>query len=142
MILEKKRRFLTKEQQESYENAEVCCICIEKLENKYLKDKKHRQVRDPCHYIGKHRDNAHSICKLKYGVAKKIALNFHDGSNYDYHFLIKELAEEFKKQSTCLGENIEKYITFKVPIENNLTRNSKNGEKITKKYILHTTIYW
>ena len=142
MILEKKRRFLTKEQQESYENAEVCYICIEKLENKYLKDKKHRQVRDPCHYIGKHRDNVHSICKLKYSVAKKIALNFHDGSNYDYHFLIKELAEEFKKQSTCLGENIEKYITFKVPIENNLTRNSKNGEKITKKYILHTTIYW
>ena len=141
MILEKKRRFLTKEQQESYENAEVCYICIEKHENKYLKDNKHRQVRDPCHYTGEYRDNAHSICKLKYSVPKKIPLNFHDGSNSDCHFLIKELAEDFNKQSTCLGENIEKYITFKVPIENNLTRNSKNGKKITKKYILHTTIY-
>ena len=26
--------------------------------------------------------------------------------------MIKELAEEFKNQLTCLGENTEKYITF------------------------------
>ena len=26
--------------------------------------------------------------------------------------MIKELAEEFKNQFTCLGENTEKYITF------------------------------
>ena len=26
-------------------------------------------------------------------------------SNYDYHFIIKELAEEFVKQLSCLGEN-------------------------------------
>ena len=35
----------------------------------------------------------------------------------DYHFIIKELAEEFKKQFTCLEENTEKYIAFTVPIE-------------------------
>ena len=29
---------LTKEQQESYENANICYICKGKLENKYLKD--------------------------------------------------------------------------------------------------------
>ena len=34
----------------------------------------------------------------------KISIVFHNGLNYDYHFLIKELAEEFKKQFTCLGE--------------------------------------
>ena len=33
---------LTKEQQESYKNAKICCICKEKVENTYLKDKKHR----------------------------------------------------------------------------------------------------
>ena len=27
----------------------------------------------------------------------------------DYHFIIKELAEEFKEHFTCLGENTEKY---------------------------------
>ena len=42
---------------------------------------------------------------------------FHNGSNYDYHFIKKELVEEFKKQFTCLGENTEKYITFTVSIE-------------------------
>ena len=40
-----------------------------------------------------------------------------DLSNYDYHFNIKELAEEFKKQFTCFRENSEKGITFTVQIE-------------------------
>ena len=35
----KKMKLLTKEQQESYENAKICYICKEKFENKYLKDK-------------------------------------------------------------------------------------------------------
>ena len=26
----------------------------------------------------------------------KIPINFHNGSNYDYYFIIKELAEEFE----------------------------------------------
>ena len=39
-------KLLIKEQQESYENATLCYICEEKSENKYLKDKKHRKVRE------------------------------------------------------------------------------------------------
>ena len=35
-----------------------------------------------------------------------------------------------------MGENTEKYINFTVPIEKEVTRIDKNGEKITKKYIL------
>ena len=31
--------------------------------------------------------------------------------------MIKDLAEEFEKQFTCLGENTEKYIIFTVPVE-------------------------
>ena len=71
-------------------------------------------------------------------MSKKIPIVFHNGSNYDYHFIIKELAEEFKKQFTCLGENTEKYITFTVPIEKEVTRVDKNGEEVTKNtsYIL------
>ena len=49
---------------------------------------------------------------------------FHDGSNHDYHFIIIELAKEFEGQFKCLGENIEKYITFSVPIKKELD-NSK-----------------
>ena len=57
---------------------------------------------------------------------KKTPIAFHIGSNCDYHFIIKELAEEFEKQFTCLGENTEKYITFTVPIEKEVTRIDKN----------------
>ena len=41
------------------------------------------------------------------------------------------MAEEFKKQFTYLGENTEKYIIFTVPIEKEVTRTDKSGEKIT-----------
>ena len=34
---------------------------IEKLENKYAKDKKYRKVRDRCHYTGEYRSPAYSI---------------------------------------------------------------------------------
>ena len=48
------------------------------------------------------------------------------------------LAEELKKQFTCLGENTEKYLTLTVPIEEEVTRTDKNWEEITKNmsYIL------
>ena len=75
-------------------------------------------------------------------MPKKIPIVFHNGLNHDYHFIIKELAAEFKKQFTCLGENTEKNITFTVPIEQEVTRIDRNGEEIEKKNILHITIYW
>ena len=31
----------------------------------------------------------------------------HNKSNYDNHFIIKELAIEFKREFKCLGENTE-----------------------------------
>ena len=40
---------------------------------------------------------AHSICNLRYSIPKKIPIIFHNRSNYDYCFIIKELAEEFFK---------------------------------------------
>ena len=84
----------------------------------------------PCRVV------VHSICNLKYRVPKKIPIAFHNRSHYDYCFIIKELAEEFEKQFTCLGENIEKYITFTVPLENEVARIDKNGVYLT--YLYHT----
>ena len=56
----------------------------------------------------------HSICNLRNKTQKEILVVFHNGSNYDHHFIIKVLTEEFKGQSKCIGENTEKYITFSV----------------------------
>ena len=74
-----------------------------------------------------------SICNLKYSVPKKITIAFHNWSNYDNHFIIKESAEEFQKQSTCLRENTEKCITFTVPTEKEVTRIDDNVEEIRKR---------
>ena len=89
-FIKKEMKLLTKQQQESYENAKICYIFKEKFENKYLKDKKYYKVRDHCHYTGGYRGAAPSICNLKYSVPKKIPIAFHNGSNHDYHFIIKE----------------------------------------------------
>ena len=84
---------------------------------------------------GEYGGAVHSTCNLKYSAPKEIPIVFHNGSNYDYQ---KELADEFKKQFTYLGENTKKYITFMVPIKKEVTRIDKNGEEITKNisYIL------
>ena len=42
-----------------------------------------------------------------YNTPREIPVVFHNGSSYDYHFIIKGLAEEFEG----------KYITFSVPIK-------------------------
>ena len=65
-------KLLTKEQHKSDDNAKVCYICKETFENKYVKDKNYCKVRDHCHYTGKYRVAAHSICNSKYSVPKKI----------------------------------------------------------------------
>ena len=47
-------------------------------------------------------------------------VKIHNGSKSDYHFFIKELAEEFKGQFEYLEEDTEKYITFSVLIKKNM----------------------
>ena len=39
-LKKKKMKLLPNEQQKSYENGKFCCICKEKFEDKYAKDKK------------------------------------------------------------------------------------------------------
>ena len=66
------------------------------------------------------RGAAHSICNLRYKVPKEIPVVIHNGWTYEHHFIIKQLAEKFKVQFECLGENAEKYITFSVSIKKEL----------------------
>ena len=71
-----------------------------------------------------------------YKISKDIPVVFHDGSTYDNHFIISDLAKEFKGEFECLGENTKKYITFSVPINKKITKIDKDGnEKIVN--ILH-----
>ena len=100
---------MRKVQQRSYENAKICYICKENLEiNMWKKtDIVTLEIRDHCHYTGRYRGAAHSKCNLKYGVSKKISIAFHNGSNYDYHFIIKKLAENLKNNLLVLEETLK-----------------------------------
>ena len=60
---------------------------------------------------------AHSICNLRYKTPKEIIIIFHNGSAYDYHFIIKQFPKEFEAKFECLGENTDKYITFSVSVK-------------------------
>ena len=105
---------LTKEEKINYNDQQICYIYKKEFEKS---DKKHHKVRDHCHYTGKYRGAAHNICNLRYKVPKEIPVVLHNGSTYDYHFIIKELVKEFEGNFDCLGENTEKCITFSVPLK-------------------------
>ena len=111
---------LTLEENKLYCKQKVCYIS----KNEFITDHKRcRKVRDHCHYIAKYRRTGQYICTLRYKTPKEIPVIFRNGSKYDHHFIIKELAEEFEGQFACLGENTEKYLTFSVPINKELESN-------------------
>ena len=92
----KEEIILTNEEKESYENQKVCYICQKELctdTNDESTFKLYHKARDPCHYTGKFRGAAHNICNLRYKIPKDIPVVFHNGSTYDYHFVIKQLAK-------------------------------------------------
>ena len=70
------------------------------------------------------------LCNLRYKIPKEIPVVFSNGSTYDYHFIIKELAKEFEGQFECLGENTEKYVTFSVSVKKKITKIGKDGSEI------------
>ena len=96
---------LTKKEEENHNNQKVCYICKKEFDTN---GKKNYKVRDHCHYMGKYRAAAHNMCNLRYKIPKEIPIVFHNGSTYDYHFIIKELVKEFGGNFECLGENTEK----------------------------------
>ena len=103
----KKKLPLTKEELKSRQDAKVCYICGKRILEKLSKSINYRKVRNQCIYTGKYRGAAHNICNLKY-VPSEIHVVFHNGSNYGYHFIIKESANEFERQFECLGESYKK----------------------------------
>ena len=93
---EKQMILLTDNENNSAEEQEKCHICQKEFcydKNEKKKFKIYQKVRDHCHYTGKFRGAAHSICNLNYKVPKESPVKIHNDSIYDYHFIIKRLAE-------------------------------------------------
>ena len=91
----KRYRYLTKKL--SLTKSKKFVIYVKKIyctdENDKIKFKLNRKVRDHSHYTGKSREAARNICNLRYKIPKEIPIVFHNGSIYDSHFIIKQLAE-------------------------------------------------
>ena len=79
-------------------------FCVDKDDKDYINRKK---VKDHCNYIGKFRGAVHGKCNL----IKFNKIIIHNAS-YDTHFIINQLAIEFKGELNRIGDNVEKYITF------------------------------
>ena len=116
---------ITKKEENMHNKQKVSYICKKRFSTD--DGKKYFKVKDHCHYTGQYRGAAHDICNLRYKIPKEIHVVFHNGSTYDYHFIIKELAKEFEREFECLGKNTDKYITFPVPMKKKITKIDKYG---------------
>ena len=95
---------LTNEEIKLHHKQKVCSICNKRFSTDY-DNKKYHKVRDHRNYTGKFRRAPRDICNLRYKTPKEIPVVFHNGSAYDYYFIIKELVEKFVGQIDCLREN-------------------------------------
>ena len=86
----KKMTSLTTKEKIHYNEQEICYICKKEFNKN---DEENYKVRDHCHYTRKYRDAAHNICNLRYKIPKEIPIVLHNGSTYDYDFIIKDLVK-------------------------------------------------
>ena len=124
---------LTKKELKSHQDEKVsyiCGICGKRILKKFSKSINYWKVRDHCNYTGKYIGVGHSACN------SEIPVVFHNGLNYDYHFIIKELANEIKGKFQYLGEHTEKYKTFFVLIEKQSIKIDKDGDESVMEIII------
>ena len=91
---------LTQEEKYKHDSRKCCFIC----KKTFFEDDKSNYIkaRDHCHYTGKYRGAAREMCHLMYNTPREIPVVLHNSSSYDYHFIIKGLAEEFDGDFECL----------------------------------------
>ena len=127
---EKKKMLpLTKQEVKLHQDTTECYICGKRFLEKFASDENYRNVRNHCHLTGKNRGAAHSICNLRFNVPNKVPLTLHNGTNYDYHFIIKELANKFEGQFECLREKNRKVKKFFHSNRKEVTEINKNGNE-------------
>ena len=106
---EKKQPILSKREEKKFQEATECYICKEKFKEETNK------VREHNHLSGAYRGAACQSCNTKEGkTTKLIPVFFHNGSNYDFHFLIEELMkyEDDYNKVKPLSKNSEEYISI------------------------------
>ena len=114
LSLPNKKMFpLTDEEWKTFREAAVCWLCRKKFGNGNL-----RKVRDHCHFSGRFRGAAHSLCNFKFQRPKFTPVFFHNLQNYDAHLFVRALGTlDEVRNVTCIPNNEEKYISFSLKFE-------------------------
>ena len=114
LSLPNKKMFpLTDKEWKTFREAEVCWLCRKEFGGDNL-----RKVRDHCHFSGKFRGAAHSLCNFKFQRPKFTPVFFHNLQNYDAHLFVRALGTLDEVLSvTCIPNNEEKYISFSLKFE-------------------------
>ena len=94
---------MTNEDEEIYNNSQICWTCEEKLNT----DK----VRDHCHITGKFRGAAHNKCNLTLRIPRKLPIIFHNLQGYHRHISFKEL-NNFDVDIAIISKGIDKYMSI------------------------------
>ena len=134
---------LTDVKQIQYDNEKVWFLCEKEfcIDIKSKEYKNYCKVWDHCHFTVKYSGAAHSICNLKHKVAKFVAVILHNGSKYDNHLIIKQLAKDFNGYFRCIGENTEKYISFSVTfIKESANSNKKKEPDVYSLRFINTSL--
>ena len=97
---------LTDQENKSNEKQKVCYICKKEFSTD-VNEKMHLNYTIKSEITVTKRNR-----RRKYKTSKEILVVFHNGSIYDYHFIINKVAKEFYGQLESVGENTEKYIIF------------------------------
>ena len=92
----KKMLPLTKEEFKLHQDTRNCYFCRKRILQNLVENKNSPKVTYHRISTSKHRGSAHSTCNLKFNVPNEIPVVFHNGSNHDFHFIIKELANKFQ----------------------------------------------
>ena len=100
---------MTTQDEEIYNNSQICWICNEELNT--------HKVRDHCHITDKFREAAHDQCNLKIKAPKKLPIFFHNLEGYDGHIIFKQL-NNFDVAIDVIPKTIEKYMSIIVSRNN------------------------
>ena len=95
---------LIKKQWKKYKKSTICHICFKPFNSKKPK------VRDHCHYTGRYRGPAHSLCNLRNRIPSYIQVVFHNLSGYDAHLFIKELGKNSRDMEVIVDVAVDQYV--------------------------------
>ena len=62
-------------------------------------------------------------------MSNEVPVVFHNDSNYDYHSIMKKLANKVEGKFECLGENTKNYKTLSVQIEKQVIKIDKDANE-------------